>query len=799
MRTDMPSLPVAAAEPEPLPLGGTRRYQWPVIASACLIAVINIFVIAGLHLPPFLGPALGFWFLVIQPVYLVYTTSFWGGSASAERFGYSLTTVLLTLMIAGLVADLVLPFVGVRHPLDPIPVVIGADGFTLLLYVIRQRYPGERLTLAHLSAFRRAIGPEEVRLLCGSALCVALAVLGANRLNNDAGDQVSLAALCVAVLTLLFLLLWRHRVSETITCVTLYLLSLALLLMTSLRGWYVTGHDIQTEYQVFQLTQANGRWEIAAFHNAYNACLSITILPTELANILHVDGPYIYKVFFQLIFAVCPVLVYTIARRYWPASISILAAIYFISFPTFFTDMPFINRQEIALLFVAVAVLALTHGSWDGRRRQLTFIVACAGVEVCHYSSTYILLGFLVVAWVIQLAMGLGHRLQRRRAAHAEPPPWANAIRTVGIGSIVTVGALTFGWGYLATHSAGAVLTDAESAISSLVGHSTGARSQNVGYSLLFGKTPTPQQVLNDYTSADLKLRAATAYDTNYIEPQSTASQTQIKAVTEPLLPLTSAGRLLADIGVPVSGLNTFIRLSAAALEQIFIGAGLIAFIVARRFRRQIGWEFFCLCVGCVAMLAVVTVVPDLSVDYGLLRVFQEALILIAPVLVAGSVAIFGAFGKARAPYVAAAVCVGIFISTTGLLPQALGGYPAQLSLNNSGQYYDTYYMHPQEEVGVQWLSRQVGVLPSSVQATHSTNRFLFTDPNAVSGAQFIEDAFPPLLRLHAWIILDYSILHTGLATASYDGYLIPYRYPQGILRNAENLVYNNGGMEIYR
>jgi len=569
--------------------------------------------------------------------------------------------------------------------------------------------------------------------------------------------------------------------------------------MTSLRGWFVTGHDIQTEYQVFQLTQASGRWEIAAFHNAYNACLSLTVLPTELADVLRVDGPYIYKVFFQLIFALCPVLVYTIARRYWPASTAILAAIYFISFPTFFNDMPFINRQEIALLFVCVAVLAITNTSWDGRRRRLTFIVACVGVEVSHYSSTYILLGFLVIAWALNACVRLLGRLRRRRAAHAEAPAWATATRTVGIGSVFAVGALTFGWGYLATQSAGSVLTDAKSAVSSLLGHSAGARSNNVAYNILFAKTPTAQQVLNDYNRSVLKLRAASVHRTTYLEPTFTASQDAIKAIKQPLLPLTGAGRLLADAHIPVTALNSAVRLFGADAEQLFVVAGILAFMLVRRLKRQVGWEFFCLSVGCLAILAVVTVIPDLSVDYGILRVFQEALIILAPILVTGSLAIFRPVGETWAPRVAAAVCIGLFISTTGLLPQALGGYPAQLSLNNSGVYYDNYYMHPQEVAGVQWLSHQADVLPSDVQATHSTMRFLFTSPATVTGQQFVEDAFPSLLRSHAWVIFDYSILHTGLATVSYDGDLIRYQYPKEELYSNKNLVYDNGGMEIFR
>jgi uncharacterized membrane protein len=774
------------------------RYPWPLIAGSALTLAVNVLVMASLKVP-FLGPALGFWFLIVLPVYLVCATSFLDGSAPAERIGYGLACVIGTLMFAGLLADLVLPFVGVRRPLDPVPVVLIGDLLVGGLYLLRRRFPGPALTWAKLTQARRTLRPKEARLVSGSALVVVLAVLGANRMNNNAGNQVSLAALGVAVLAVVFLLLWRTQVREFATVVTLYLLALSLLLMTSLRGWFVTGHDIQTEYQVFQLTQAHGSWQIGAFHNAYDACLSITILPTELADVLRVDGPYIYKLFFQLLFAVAPVLVYTIARRYWPAGVSILAAIYFISFPTFFTDMPFINRQEIGLLFVCAAILAITNESWSIRMRRLAFIAACVGVEVSHYSSMYIFLGIIAVSWIVSSVLRLPRRFGRRRASHAEPPLWANQVRIAGLGSLLVLTVVTVGWGFLATQSAGAVITDAEASISGLLGHSAGTRSGNVGYSLFFGHTPTPQQVINAYNTSILKLRSRTSDQTSYLESASVAARNQVKAVAQPLLPLTPVGRLLADAHLPVSGINSAIRLGAADGEQLFVIAGLAFIFLVKRQRRRVGWEFFCLGFGAVAMLGAVTVLPDVSVDYGILRVFQESLVVIAPLLVAGSIAIFRVFGEARAPRIAAAVAVGIFISTTGLLPQVLGGYPAQLSLNNSGTYYDDYYVHTQEAAGTQWLSMQLGVLPSGVQATHAANRFLFTGPSSVTGQQFIEDAFPSLLRAHAWVIVDYSILHTGLASISYDGDNILYKYPVAILRRGKDLVYDNGGMEIYR
>ena len=76
--------------------------------------------------------------------------------------------------------------------------------------------------------------------------------------------------------------------------------------MTSLRGRYTTGHDVQHEYYVFELAHANWHWSIADLNDPYNACLSITILPVMLAGLLHVSDVMIYKLLFQLVFALGP-------------------------------------------------------------------------------------------------------------------------------------------------------------------------------------------------------------------------------------------------------------------------------------------------------------------------------------------------------------------------------------------------------------------------------------------------------------------------------------------------------------
>jgi uncharacterized membrane protein len=771
----------------------------PLLATAVLVLAANFLAISP-HRLPVLVPVLGFWFLVVHPAYLVYTTPVWRATSVPERLGYSITATLLMLMVGGLAFNTVLPLVGVDRPLGPVPVVVLGDIITVLLVWYRRRRGAQ---VSWRPALRSA-GRREIRLIVMGAVCVPLAVLGANRLNNGAGDQLTLAALAGIVLTIVFLLYWQRLIREGVIAVVLYLLAVALLLATSLRGWYVTGHDIQQEYLVFQLTDVHGRWNIGYFHDAYNACLSLTILPTELAQVLHVDPPYVYKLFFQLIFSICPVLVYGIARRYWSRPVAILAVVYFMGFPTFFTDMPYLNRQEIAFLFVCAAILAITNTEWSPRRRRTTFLIAAVGVELSHYSTTYVLLGALVAAWFTEKFFALVSRWRQRRRdtgpealAGRQGKSWGFVGQTVGLGTLLAIVVIAGAWGGLATGTATSAVKDAGAAVSGFFGGSGSAKSGDVSYGILSGKSLSPQAQLNQYRQQTIKDQPG--FPAGTFLPAAEVAKYPTPVVDEPSLPPTALGRLLSDAHVPVGPLNSLIRLGAADGEQLFVAIGLVALIAVRRLRQRIGREFFYLSVGTIFMVGVNTVLPNLSVEYGVLRAFQEALILISAVLVAGSLTAFSPLGPKWATRITCAIGIGIFISTIGLLPQLTGDYPAQLSLNNSGLYYDTYYTHPQEIAAVNWLAKQPQVVQVGVQTEDFTYRLGFISGSEATGQQGITDFYPTVIRQSGWIILGYSNLHTGVAAADVNGNLITYKYPMQLLQVSKNLVYNDGGAEVFK
>lgn len=781
-----------ADEGWPSGAGGSGSW-WPAALSLVLAVSANVLAVSGVSVP-FIGPAIGFWFVVVYPSYLLYTSGVWPRSSSIERVAYSVMAVILLLMVGGLVLNTLLPLVGVRRPLEPVPIAVLCDILGVSLYLLRRRYPRRVDWRANFRSLRW----QENRSLVAAGLSVLLAVLGANRLNNGAGDQIGLTALACLALTLLLLLRWHERIRDEVIGATLFLMSVALLFMTSLRGWYVTGHDIQTEYHVFRITEAYGHWSMSNFQDAYNACLSITILPTEIVHFTNVAGPYVYKVFFQIIFGLSPVIVYAISRRYWSRLISVLAALFFASFPSFINDMPFLNRQEVGMLFAGVAILAITNTGWRRRERLIVMFGAAVGIDLAHYSTMYIFTGTVLLGWLASLALRVARlRWPASPQQRRNTPPAAKPV-LLRIGPVLALSAILVLWQAVITHTAGPVVSDAQAAVSALF-HPGGARSNSVQYSVFGGQAENPATILANYRKQ--ALTDSRDHPGVYI-PASIAARYPTPLVTPAVPPPTSIGRALSHIGIQATALNTVIRQGAAKGEQLFVFVGLIAILATRRLRDRVGFEFYNLGAGAVVVLAVLTVLPNLSVDYGVLRAFQAALILVGGTLVVGASTVFWFLGDVWRLRATAAVAVAIFLSTTGLIPQLLGGYPAQLNLNNSGQYYDVYYTHPQDTAAVSWLTGKPGVLPAGVQApmpSSSVKKFYFTSLNSVTGKQYISPIYPALIEKSSWVVLDHSAIDEQHASLFLDGDLITYRYPMKFLEDNKNLVYNNGNDEIYK
>jgi uncharacterized membrane protein len=772
-----------------------------VVASAP--AVETVLQLAG-------RPVLGFYVLFALPCRALAAKTGWGTRVPAERLVYSVASVVLAVMVAGLGANALLPALGVDRPLDPVPSLVLLDLMTLGLLAWRPHRQAGRRTRRSGSPRTGSLGSRplgsglvltwpgaDVGVLVLAVGSLSLAVVGAIRLNNGADGSLTLLSLAVGAVAWLVLLARRRRLRPGTIHAAVYLLGLALLLMTSLRGWGITGHDIQRELRVFEAVRLAGHWDIATFRDPYNACLSITVLPTVVAAITGVGPVQVLKILPQLLFALGPVIVYLTARRFTGRGISLLAALIFVAFPTYFGDMPFLTRQEIAFLFLGAGFLAATDAGISVTRRRILFGVLGVGVVLSHYSTTYVLIAVLLVALATRRLWWLADRWLPGRSRR-DLPPGRLAGPVIGLANVALLIGLTFAWSQLVTQTNGQLSSTLREAVTELrAPGSADNRSSDTRYNLIGGTSVTPEQRLADYRRLTLAATAAGRSRGEYL-PAAVVAEASTPAAPDPDLPVTAAGRTLERAGLDVSGANHLVRQGTARLLQVFFVLGVVGCLVAGRRRLRADLDLLALAgASFVAVLSQV-VLPQVSVDYGVLRAFQQALFLLAPFLAYGMVVSMGLLRR-RATAGAAGLGMTCYLSLTGALPQATGGYPAQLHLNNSGRYYDVYYLHAGETQGMTWLTQQVTAVGGDTRREIQTDRYTLSRVRSRVDPQASDDIYPTLLRADAYIFLGYATTRKGEATFSYLGDLVTYHYPLSVLRHSKDLIYSNGSSEIYR
>ena len=801
--TEPPSVPVAHRD--------ARRYGGALFAAAIILCAAVALVGAG---PIVLRVVAGLGVLIVFPVVLVNAKINWPESTKLhESLLYSLALVIIGLMVGGLAVNQFLPLAGVARPLDRVPVIVTLLAALVVLGVWRPT----RWRLLHglPSAEDRSvpvIGWRDQALLISGIALVIGSIAGAFRLNNGASSTVTLSTLIFAMFVIVAIFRWRGRVQESTIGVTLYALSLSLLWMTSLRGWYVTGHDVQHEYRAFQLAAIPGLWNVESLQDAYNACISVTILPTIIQRVTGMTDFFIFKTVFQALFALCPVLIYLVARRFSSKAIAIIGAVYFIAFPTFMNDMPFMNRQEVAFFFLGVTLLMMTNEALPVRTRRVGLVVFGVGIILAHYSTTYVLLAILAFGWCLSSAVSLRRTMMQRRRARLHrsrdgrvlSPPVLVANWFV----LLVLAGLTYLWIGPMTGTGGMVEDTVASTYNSLTGQLSGQRSGDV--STIFGGPKTsPEERLRDY-SAESKHTTDEDRQDQATYPLSEVEKYPTPLVEAEELPLTAVGEKLDHVGVDVPTLNRLSRRVTLLMLQLFVAIGLVVAMAGGARDCKPSLEFVSAAAAGLTVIVLQTVMPFLTVNYGVLRTFTQALFWLAPLVALGSIQPLRFLGRSASSTFGLASGIAYFASLTGVISQMLGGYAPQLHLNNSGQYYDLYYSHPEEISAIQWLQARTPAGATEqvqsdihhedlVRSNMSPDRYLSGRNWDYNKIQTTKDIFPLLIRKDAYVFLGYAVVHKNEVTFLYSGDLVTYQYPIGFLDNNKSLLYSSDGVRIYR
>ncbi len=787
--------------------------MWGLIFLALTLANFNRFQLLNIF---------GFLFLAIVPGLLtilaieIENLNFWAFVSLAVGFS------LLELMTVAVLGNAFLPFAGIARPLDKLP--LSLEVYLLIAVLLAVAWLRVKEVEIPVKRYIFFDEPRDIFFSLTPVLFVVLAIFGAIRLNNDASNILTMIMLGGMSIYIIFLIAYAKKLDENAITTSFFFMGLALLLMTSLRGWYITGHDIQTEYKVFELAKNAGIWKIATYQDAYNACLSITILPTLFANLLSISDPYIFKLLFQFFFALCPGLVYLTARHWANTRVSLLATIYFIGFATFFSDMPFLIRQEIAFVFYGLMLYLIFNPNLNLSLRRRLFMLMGIGVILSHYSTTYtilVILGLAIVSrpffvWVLtrfrrraifknSAIMPLGEKAPTFQTEISSTPK-------ITFGMVLGLFVLSFLWTSIITHTGGSVMKVMSETVSAVKnGFAGNNRSMDAVELLSFGK-PDQNQELQDYINkVAAPIRNAGAPG-EYFDPQ-TYSQYKFEALPDETLPITPAGQVLERIGIDVGTVMPIFAQVLAKLMEILAPIGMIYLLFNRSVIRYVDDEIYLIAFYCLFFVGLNIVLPVLSTEYGIFRAMQQSMFIIGPIIVAGSILIGNVLMKPfkwisvqrfkNSGEVFAIILVILFFSfSTSVLRQFFGGNIAVLHLANAGNYNNNYLIRTSEVTGVDWLTGAVKADPdyaNGVRLVVQADRFARGKFASLTTLVPYNDIFPSLIRKQAYVFLSPPTVTKQRAIIIYNADQVTYTYPTQFLADNKNLIYTNGSAEVYR
>jgi uncharacterized membrane protein len=603
---------------------------------------------------------------------------------------YSAGLSILVVYLAAILANFIPALFGVSRPLDTMDILPTFDVLLVLCFIVsawsRKRLPS--IELPHLELTLKDFGVASVGLMG-----LLLAVLGTFRLNNGGSNIVSIIGVSLLIANLGLVLVWRNKLSTISYTFALTAMSVGLLLVTSLRGWYISGQDMKEEYEVYNLMVQTGHWSMSNLRISYNACLSITLFPYALVKLVGISANLMFKVLYQVIFSVCTLSMFTLLRSKFSKPMAFVGAIFFLALPTMGVDLPLQGRQETAFVMISLAMLAWfgQHEDWLKSKWQILFITFGAGAVFSHYSTAYMFAGTLVIYYALRLARGIVSKHKIPKTDYELP---GRAILAVLLIAFFWLGQVTAVSSDLVTK-----LADSFKILSS--GSNTGQLPSAANPTLPFLKTePNNSIALYIESTEEVKdLSLGTAF-----------KQLNFTPVT--LKPAPILDSLPQRIKTLLGSLaSAFYYSIGTKVYQLLIGIGVIYLLRSKRkYFREVTNEYTLFCLAAGISLAFEIVLPGITADYGPTRAFiQDFMVLCVPFMI-GFITIARAIPWKVARLVIAATAFGLLLNYMGLFAQLLGGLNPQLNFNNAGPYYDTFYTRKSEVLAYGWIVTHVPV-----------------------------------------------------------------------------------------
>lgn len=728
-----------------------KKFLWAIIAVPLAMLGLTGLAVIGFDIP-ILRQIIGFIYLTFIPGIIILRILKIHRIASVETLLYSVGLSLVFNMFLGFMINLVYPHFGIAKPISVLPMVIT---WTVILGVLCFIAYKQDKGFSAPSQFnlKELLSPPVLFLI----LLPLLAALGTQLVEVYQCNTLLLILFGLIALTAVVLITLNRFIPERLYPLAVLSIGLSLLWHWSLISPYLWGWDIHIEYYYQNLVLTNSLWDYSLPSNV-NAMLSITMLAPTYSLLLDMDTIWIFKIIYPVLFALVPLALFQVFRKQTSNKVAFLSVFFFMSFWTFFTDMLALCRQQVAELFLGLSLVLLVDNKMLASQKTPLLVIFGLSIVVSHYALSYIYIFYLILSLILlyfmqsRMAIRLWDRLTARftnpRGNTALPDTTSNN-NMINITYVTLFGVFCLTW-YMFLSSG--------SAFESVV---------NIGNHI--------------YQNLGL------AFTTTGRDPNVLMALGQVSPKT-------------------VQG---YVFLVIQYITQFFIVVGVITLILNWR-RSKFAPVFIAMSLTSVVLLLMCIVLPYFASALNMTRIYHIILFWLAPFCVLGGVTTFKWLAKPvsrlfsrlknSAIYlnlVVLLVLVPYFLFSTGFIYEVTN-IPSSMALNpqNPGLSYPPF--DKQEFVAGKWLSGQIDKSP--VCGDGYGSRFLWENfpRNQVSTFWGESTSIPDdwFVYLRGYNVERGMVWQSWEATTPVKLQSSPFYRTVLIGRN---LVYNNGGSEVWR
>lgn len=753
-----------------------------LFSGILLFSLVSILLVAFNIQSFYLRAILSFIFLTTIPGLLIMLMLKIRKIGFLEYLVYTIGLSIAFIMFAGLAVNWILPWLHITDkPLSLNPLLISFGGLLSIFGIIaylRNKDLSLKIKFPKLDWLNKVFFTIPI-------IFPILSILGAITLNNGGPNYLTMIMLGGIAIYVFLVVLLREKLNEHVFPWAILFTSISLLLMYPLRSWHILGWDINQEYLVFALTNSTKYWSAHTLNSAYNLCLSITILPTILESFLKINNEYIYKLIFPILFSTVPLIVYLTAKKILNIGYAFLSAAFFISQIWFIEQMPALARQEIALIFFAGLLMIKFDHRLSQINKNILSIIFGISIIVSHYSTAYVWIAIMIIYYFINNIVKITK---------------INNLKLLfSLKYIILMIAIVFLWGSQLTNSNGnfrnfltITITNISKGFSAdmINGGLERLTFKNVNINNPLNVAENYQTMSQEYLKKRLILYPKETYQDYKPEPIFS------KYITNPAFDNTR---------LPISQILKIIKL---ILNDILPIIGIFYFLRRYLFKyskgntndflninRDKGINVLLLGISTLPLIFMIIFLPFIATQYNSTRLYMQSLIILSNLTIVGGMYLLSKLRIKKLSYtIMVSLIILFFLYSSGFFFQIVGGEPLLL-LNNFGGEYDQFYTTQPETNSIKWFTNN-----------KASNSMLYADQLAglrlTSFGQIINynfDILPSTIDKRSYVYLSNTNVQKGKVYKRYDTDQLEYTTPIKFLNSNKNLVYNNGGSEIFK